>query len=108
MNRGNQGNCKERGCFNQNQNNKGCNKGNSNSNVNGYNQSNGNKKGGNRYNNGNKQGFKPKEYCSLCGFKNHFATDGCPNIQDDMGKDHSCHSPVKTPALTVLVLSTPV
>jgi hypothetical protein len=44
----------------------------------------------------------------LCGFKNHFATDGCPNIQDDMGKDHSCHSPVKTPALTVLVLSTPV
>jgi hypothetical protein len=86
MNRGNQGNGKGRGGFNRNQNNKSFNKGNSNGNVNGYNQSNGNKKGGNRYNNGNKQGFKPKDYCSLCGFKNHLATDGCPNIQDDMGK----------------------
>ena len=88
MNRGNQGNGKGRGGFNRNPNNKGFNKGNSNGNVNGYNgnQGNGNKKGGNRHNNGNKQGFKPKDYCSLCGFKNHLATDGCPNIQDDMGK----------------------
>ena len=59
--------------------------GNGNGNVNGYGQGNGNRKGNNGYR-GNKQGFKPKDYCSLCGFRNHLATDGCPNIQDDMGK----------------------
>jgi len=35
---------------------------------------------------GSKQSFKPKNYCSLCGFKDHLATDGCPNFQDDMEK----------------------
>ena len=87
-NRNNNYNGKGRGGNNRNQNNKGFNKGNGNGNgnVNGYGQGNGNKKAGNRYNNGNKQGFRQKDYCSLCGSRNHLATDGCPNIQDDMGK----------------------
>ncbi len=67
-------------------NRKGYQKGNGNNNVNGYGQgNNNNRRQGNKYQN-NKQGFKPKNYCSLCGFKDHLATDGCPNIQDDMGK----------------------
>jgi hypothetical protein len=44
---------------------------------------------GKRRNNGyqgNRQGFVPKDYCSLCGFRNHLAIDGCPNIMDDLGK----------------------
>ena len=84
-NRNNNGNGKGRGGNNRNHNNKGFSKGNSSNNVNGFGQGNGYKKGGNRYNN-NKQGYKPQNYCSLCGFRNHLATDGCPNIQDDMGK----------------------
>jgi hypothetical protein len=67
-------------------NRKGYQKGNGNSNVSGYGQEkNNNSKQGNGYQN-NKQGFKLKNYCSLCGFKDHLATDGCPNVQDDMGK----------------------
>ena len=56
-----------------------------NNNVNGFGQGNGNR-GRNNGNQGNKQGFQTKNYCSLCGMKNHLATDGCRNIQDDMGK----------------------
>jgi hypothetical protein len=67
-------------------NRRGYQKGNGNSNVSGYSQGkNNNRKQGNGYQN-HKQGFKPKNYCSLCGFKDHLATGGCPNIQDDMGK----------------------
>jgi hypothetical protein len=86
-NRNGNNNGKGRGGNNRNPNNRGFSKGNGNSsnNVNGFNPNNGNKRGNNRYN-GNKQGYKPRDYCSLCGSKNHLATDGCPNIQDDMGK----------------------
>ena len=70
---------------NFNDNRKAYYKGNGNGNVNGFGQGNGNRKGNNGYR-GNKQHSKNLDYCSLCGFKNHLATDGCPNIQDDMGK----------------------
>ena len=62
--------------------------GNGNRNSNGYSGNrgnNGNKRGGNRF------GNKSKNYCSLCGFRDHLATEGCPNIQDDQGKILSVH-----------------
>lgn len=65
-------------------------------NRNGYNSgngnSNGNKSGGNRYNNSNGyQGNKSKNYCSLCGLKDHLAVNGCPNMMDDMGRPLQVH-----------------
>jgi hypothetical protein len=67
----------------RNRNGNGQNRGN---NGNRYNNSNGYRGNGNRQGYNNRQGFKTKNYCSLCGYKDHLATDGCPYIQDDNGK----------------------
>ena len=65
---------------------------------------NGKGRGGNTGNNGNnrngnrgnprysgQQGQKNRNYCSMCGLKDHLATDGCPNMMDDMGRPIQAH-----------------
>jgi hypothetical protein len=82
-------NDRNRGASNGNRNNdrnrngNGQNRGNS---SNRYNNSNGYRGNGNRQNHNNRQGYRTKNYCSLCGYRDHLATDGCPYIQDDHGK----------------------
>ncbi len=50
---------------------------------------------GNGYSYTGSQGFRPTDYCSMCGLEDHLATNGCPHIVDDMGRPvqaYPCHT----------------
>ncbi len=52
---------------------------------------NGNRNSGRYNSNSGSQGFRPRNYCSMCGMKDHLAIDGCPHLVDDMGRPIQAH-----------------